>query len=466
MYRNKSLIPTLERSAPVKHGIPIEDFEIPNKVLRHIEKINKERLTKSRRNHKSLKITRSLTPALNRNKSKSTRDVNRNYSFGGRKTKTFRTRFRGGTTESCKPITNPDDVEWMLTQSIDNALSGIKCKVRSSESGCEIHIGKDSIQAEIKSAIQSGVHNAVFNTTEFMDCNSTDHILRISKMSYNTNIEETPPVLNTVFTNTQINLNHIIPSFIQENRYAVMASSSGISPKIYRVGVLADAEKPGYVYFYSIMQKIQGSDLFDDFLEYSGKIYNKDEKVADAAQKDIEERVIKPALEVSNKIGLNGFLMIDNKPENIMMDSNTNKMYIIDFGGFVDFSDDEGFKTMFGRLNRWFFLLNIYKQFHPFITEGPMFNTYLLKMLSSKIKPFIDTTYKHYKDQIDDYYLKNRKGFRDTYDFVGYNVALDLKSIVPIPYDNNNNNKRKGDTIPDDNNNNNNNKKIKRNSPD
>jgi serine/threonine protein kinase len=193
------------------------------------------------------------------------------------------------------------------------------------------------------------------------------------------------------------------------------------------------------------MQKIQGSDLFDDFFEYQDKIYDKDENVADAAQQKIEKQVIKPALEVSKKIGEHGFLMIDNKPENIMMDRKTGKMYIIDFGGFVDFSEDEQTKTMYGRLNRWIFLLNIYKQFHPFTTEGPTFNTYISTMLSSKIKPFIYEIYENYKPQIHDYYLKNRKGFRNTYDYVGYNVALNLKSIVHIP-DDNKNKKRKLDS--------------------
>ncbi len=446
MSLKNSFIPRLERSPPSEHIIPMNNFKIPIKVQRRIEQIKQQKPHESRRkdHQRSLKITRSLNDlksALNSNTSKSMRQANRNYSLGGRKTKTFRTRFRGGTTESCKPITNPDDVEWMLTQSIDNALSGIKCNVSSSQSGCEIHIGKDSIQA----AIQSGTHNAVFNTTEFMDCNSTEHILRVSKRSYNTNIEEQAQVPNTVFTNIPIHLNAVKNAFIQENRYSVIASFSGISPKIYRVGVLTDAEKPGYVYLYSIMQKIQGYDLFNDFLEYQDKIYDKDENVADAAQQKIEKQVINPALEVSKKIGEHGFLMIDNKPENIMMDRKTGQMYIIDFGGFVDFSEDIDTKTMYGRLNRWIFLLNIYKQFHPFTTEGPTFNKYISTMLSSKIKPFIYDIYEKYKPQIDDYYLKNRKGFRDTYDYVGYNVALNLKSIVHIP-DDNKNKKRKLDS--------------------
>jgi len=278
--------------------------------------------------------------------------------------------------------------------------------------------------------VGQGSNNVLYNSSIFIDyADTTKYILRIS-------------IRAESWESTDI-----LKNYIYETCYGVLAADNEIGPKVYDYGIFQSANSQGW-YFYSMIERINGCDIFEFVYKNpaSGNIPassycdSNNYKSEDTIGKFNE--IINTSIDKLNKAGTNcGLLLMDSKPNNIMMTKDATKVYVIDYDKnyMLDRPTSQDEYDMYGKINVILFLSNAYYWIIENIMQNDLrvaFGKYIFEKLQSEyynhekfkdIQTYIQTLYFGNPDfiQLCHHYSYTERGLLKIRYFTEYILSFD-----------------------------------------
>lgn len=307
-----------------------------------------------------------------------------------------------------------DIVSKMTTELSKNPLKGITLDIANDNTATVIANNQSATQQLV--LINLGGNNALYDTSIFrgLGFDKQKHILRISITSSKAGS----------FTD-----------FVYECCYGIIAADKGIGPNIYLCGAMRSNTKQDEYYLYSIIERIDGCDIYK-FLSKTSHIplppvpapstqsgmllppqpppktvsYCSDSNYPSDIVEKFKE-IINTSIEKLNKAGTEcGFLMMDSKPQNILMTKDATKIYVIDYDNYFmlykePLESNAATCEMYGKINVILFLANAYDSIANYLKDPNfqnVFGKYIFEQLQieyyndsqfPQIQPYIQTLY-------------------------------------------------------------------------
>lgn len=322
---------------------------------------------------------------------------------------------RGGAECVPLPCINIDDIKHQLKKS---SASGINCSMEEYITSAVRTPGKPEIshyRANISAGTTTlsvisfgkGSYNAVFTNDIFADCMDKDkYILRISTKS----IHRVDDADKT-------------KEFAYEIYYGLIAADKDIGPKIYKFGIMIDEKDANRLYFYSIIERINGCDI-KTFVS----------KTHDAALSDTEtsycvketypsdivakfKQIVDQSIAKLTKTGAEcGLIMMDTKPMNMMITNDGNTVYVIDYDRKFVLEAKKKPIQMYGKINVLLFLSSLFITIiHHIHTTNPkpasfettihnQFGKYVIDKLNSEY--YLHGSFEEIRNYIQNLYFK------------------------------------------------------------
>jgi hypothetical protein len=251
-----------------------------------------------------------------------------------------------------------------------------------------------------------GTYNAVFTNDIFTDCMDEKYILRISTKS----IHRVDDAAKTI-------------DFAYEIYYGLIAANKDIGPKIYKFGIMIDEKDANRLYFYSIIERIDGCDIktFVSKTPNANADNNQSSYCVKATYpndivkkfKEIVDQSITKLTKTGDECGL---LMMDTKPMNMMLSNDGNTVYVIDYDRKFVLEAKKPPSKMCGKINVLLFLSSLFMTIiHHIHTTNPksapfettihnQFGKYVIDKLNSEY--YLNTDFNHIRKYIQDLYFK------------------------------------------------------------
>jgi hypothetical protein len=308
-----------------------------------------------------------------------------------------------------------DIVSKMTTELSKNPLKGITLDIANNNTATVIANNQSATQQLV--LINLGGNNALYDTSIFrgLGFDKQNHILRISITSSKAGS----------FTD-----------FVYECCYGIIAADKGIGPNIYLCGAMRSNTKQDEYYLYSIIERIDGCDIHK-FLSKksplppppgpppspsfgllppppgpptSNNYCSVSNYPADTTIDKFKE-IINTSIDKLKEAGTEcGFLMMDSKPQNILMTKDATKIYVIDYDNyFMVYEEPQASnaenREMYGKINVILFLANAYDSIANYLTDDSLkrlFGKYIFEKLQNeyynhatftKIQTYIQTLY-------------------------------------------------------------------------
>ena len=303
---------------------------------------------------------------------------------------------KGGNNPEPLTIENLKDSFNVHTDSIDDLVLAIKSRIHpinirfhiDSVNNGKIQYNTSNSQQSLK-FIANGTFNALYEPDFFTAFNNTDHILRISR----TPIDD-------------------VKESIYEICYGILAADKNIGPKIYRYGTMPDMTNSSSFYFYSIIERIDGSDIHKLILNQLPKMNT---NIFATNTNNTFETVIDSAIDKLRRAGTEcGFLMMDSKPANVMVSKDETNVYVVDYDQHFIYKFNpktSPSQELYGKINVILFLANTYVGILKYINSshldenlGKPVGTYIFNQLKSEY--YHNTDFENIQTFIQQLYFK------------------------------------------------------------